>query len=236
VAATRAGDDGEPELLLHADLSGYSWNVPKSDWLNLGCGVDEPRAVRAAWTAARAHFADCGHLPPSAAAALDQPRGYTYHLFRPERFDRCHRDGAFLVGDALGLAHPLTAEGIAPAAWSGRLCAEAILAGAPASYGRRLAAHPLLADYARVHRLRELASALRRLAPTARGPGRAAPGPLVAASRRAIAGGFAWMFAGKPIPAGRALDPLAWVLERGLGSPLARALAARSRSPGDTPC
>lgn len=29
VAKTRIGEDGEPELLLHDDLGGYSWNVPK---------------------------------------------------------------------------------------------------------------------------------------------------------------------------------------------------------------
>src|SRR5512143_563478 len=39
VARTRMGSDGEPELVLFDGLSGYGWNVPKSDWLNIGCGT-----------------------------------------------------------------------------------------------------------------------------------------------------------------------------------------------------
>ena len=69
-----------------------------------------------------------------------------------------------LCGDSLGLAQPLTAEGILPAVLSGRLAAEAILAGAPESYPARLAAHPVLEDYRRVFRLREAAAALGRAA------------------------------------------------------------------------
>ena len=42
IARTRAGRDGEPELLLHDDLRGYSWNVPKTDWLNVGSGTVAP--------------------------------------------------------------------------------------------------------------------------------------------------------------------------------------------------
>ena len=44
----RIGADGEPELLLHDDLRGYSWIVPKTDWLNVGCGTVDPTEVRAA--------------------------------------------------------------------------------------------------------------------------------------------------------------------------------------------
>ena len=41
--ARAPGGDGEPELLLHDDLRGYSWNVPKTDWLNVGRGHGRPR-------------------------------------------------------------------------------------------------------------------------------------------------------------------------------------------------
>jgi hypothetical protein len=102
----------------------------------------------------------------------------------------------------LGLAQPLTAEGILPAVVSGRLAAEAILAGDPRSYAARLAAHPVLADYRRVFRLREAAGTLGgRRSP---GAGAARPGSRLA--RRAVARGFAWMFSGAPFPAPLLVD------------------------------
>src|SRR5262249_5692776 len=173
VAAARLGADGEPELLLHDDLGGYSWNVPKGAWLNVGTGTAVARRVRPAWAAARDFFLDSGHLPASARGPLALPEGHAYYLFDPAHLDSCHRDGAFLVGDALGLAHPLTAEGILPAVVSGRACAEAILAGAPLSYRQRLAAHPTFRDYALTRGLlRALLGLRRRRSGPARAPGR----------------------------------------------------------------
>jgi len=224
VARTRIGRDGEPELLLHDDLSGYSWNVPKTDWLNVGSGTADPNEVRAAWQAARAHFLGTGHLPADAAADLEPKamKGYAYYLYDPAhlaaaaRVDADGKGGAYLCGDSLGLAQPLTAEGILPAVISGRLCAEAILAGAPASYPARLAAHPVMDDYRRVFRLRETAAALARpSAPPRRDDGgtRATRGArarrLLSAPRlrgRAVATGFAWMFSGARLPAPKLID------------------------------
>jgi menaquinone-9 beta-reductase len=203
VARTRAGRDGEPELLLHDDLRGYSWNVPKTDWLNVGSGTVDPNEVRAAWLAARAHFVGAGHVPAEAAGALEPKamKGHAYYLYDPAhlagaaRVDDDGKGGAYLCGDSLGLAQPLTAEGILPAVISGRLCAEAILAGDPASYPARLAAHPIIDDYRRVFRLREAAAALARPSSTA---GRV--------RGRAIATGFAWMFSGARLPAPKLID------------------------------
>ena len=71
-------------------------------------------------------------------------KGHTYYLFDPAHLDGAAPGpdatgaGVLLCGDGLGLAQPLTAEGILPAVLSGRLAAEAILAGAPASYPARL--------------------------------------------------------------------------------------------------
>ncbi|HXT96392.1 MAG TPA: NAD(P)/FAD-dependent oxidoreductase [Polyangia bacterium] len=206
IARTRAGRDGEPELLLHDDLRGYSWNVPKTDWLNVGSGTVAPQEVRAAWQSARAHFAAAGHLPAEAAADLDAMKGHTYYLFDPAHLDGAvakndGRDDVLLCGDSLGLAQPLTAEGILPAVVSGRLAAEAILAGAPRSYPARLGAHPVLADYRRVFRLREAAAAL-----GGRGGRRSGGGPGARLGRRAVSGGFAWMFSGARLPAPRLVD------------------------------
>jgi len=113
-----------------------------------------------------------------------------------------------VCGDALGLAHPLTAEGIVPAALSGRLLGEAIAAGEPASYTERLRAHTIYRDYARVLELRNLISDIPRGDGDAATPS-APPAPAGRASRlasRAIASGFAWMFSGARLPAPRVID------------------------------
>lgn len=199
VAATRVGDDGEPELLLHEDLGGYSWNVSKGEWLNVGTGTSEPREVLAAWAAARELFSNAGHIPEEARALLDDAKGHSYYLFQPQHLLGCQRDGALLVGDALGLAHPLTAEGILPALLSGRLAGTALAAGAAAAYPATLGAHPLLRDYALARELLVAGIALRaRL-----GGGRwriPFPKPLARMSQLATAKGFAWLFSGRPIP------------------------------------
>ncbi len=205
VAATRMGKDGEPELLLHDDFGGYSWNVPKTAWLNVGCGTMNARAVRDAWSHARDHFA--GHLPADAADRLEHAKGHSYYLYDPAHLTGCERDGAFLVGDSLGLAQPITAEGILPAVVSGRLAAEAIITGG--SYRAAMERHPVMADYDFYYRVR-MAGA--RLKDRASGPSRlpAIPTPklLVDLGNAAVARGFGWMFAGKPVPARRALQRL----------------------------
>lgn len=199
IARTRVGRDGEPELLLHDDLRGYSWNVPKTAWLNVGSGTVEPHEVRAAWQRARRHFTEAGHVPPEAAAALEAMKGHSYYLFDPAHLESAWRRNVLLCGDSLGLAQPLTAEGILPAVISGRLAGEAILARAPESYPDRVRAHPVMADYRRVYRARELAAVLAR---RSSGGG----GTRSRIARRAIARGFAWMFSGARFPAPRLID------------------------------
>ena len=204
IARTRIGKDGEPELLLHDDLRGYSWNVSKTDWLNVGSGTADPTEVRAMWSKARDHFRP--HVPVESAAELDSVKGHSYFLFDPIHIDGAARDDAFLVGDSLGLAHPLTAEGILPSVVSGRVAAEAILTGA--NYVSRLRAHPVIADYTRVFRIREAIASFRS---TGNETSFAAAGDAVARSgsrmsRVAIARAFAWMFSGARMPAPRLID------------------------------
>lgn len=201
IARTRLGDDGEPELVLFDDLGGYGWNVPKRDWLNIGCGTLDATAVRDAWETTHALLRDTGHVPAEAEAQLGHMKGHSYFLFDPAHLAAAARDGAFLVGDSLGLAHPLTAEGIVPAATSGRLLGEAIASGNAASYAEQLAHHPLIEDYRRTYRVIEAARRLRR---DHGKNGNATPrghrtDPLVAR-------GFARMFSGKPLPAAKLID------------------------------
>jgi menaquinone-9 beta-reductase len=203
IARTRVGSDGEPELVLFDGLSGYGWNVPKKDWLNLGCGTLDATSVRDAWKTTHALLRESGHVPEEAEEQLAHLKGHSYFLFDPAHLDGAVRGTALLVGDSLGLAHPLTAEGIVPAVTSGRLAAEAILAEDPASYVNALRADPLLADYRRTYRVVE---AGRRLKKKAKGNGNG-KSPF----DRAVARGFAWMFSGARLPAPKMID---FVLDR----------------------
>ena len=102
-----------------------------------------------------------------------------------------------------------------PAIVSGRLAAEAILAGDPASYPARMHAHPVIADYRRIARLRRAIAGLgvgargangserRRRGARRRIGLRAHPARL---GRRMLVNGFAWMFSGARLPAPRAID------------------------------
>ncbi len=205
IAATRIGDDGEPELLLHDDLHGYSWNIAKTSWLNVGAGTVEAKACRAAMDAASDHFFGQGHLPASARAPLSSMKGHSYYLFREDAPDRAARQRAFLVGDALGLAQPMTAEGILPAIVSGRLCAEAISDGG--DYAERLRQHPVFADYELITRLMVAGATVYPLTPKPTSAVRSQVSALTARlADSMVASAFAWMFAGKPLPARRLLD------------------------------
>ena len=207
VAASRLGEDGEPELYLHPDLRGYSWNIPKSDWLNVGTGTLEAKQVKPAWRRARQLFTDSGHLPEGAGAALEAAKGHSYYLFEPTHLARCVNRSALLVGDALGLAHPFTAEGIRPAIVSARLAADAIAENDSESYRTRMRQHSLFVEYSTLWRIRDTGGALRRSGDEAsvgagRAKGRARKGA-EAAVHRWVARSFASMFSGRPLPAYR---------------------------------
>lgn len=205
VAATRVGRDGEPELLLHDDLGGYSWNVPKSGWLNVGCGTKDPRRVRGAWRQARDRLESERHVPASAGDALDRMKGHSYYLFDPAHLDDCARAGAYLVGDALGLAQPLTAEGILPAILSGHLAARAILDGgeSEAAYRTQLRTHPVFATYTLYARALALLSTAR-----ARTAGRPRSGAPRRGAGRLVSSLFAHTFSGRTLPGAALLQRL----------------------------
>ena len=198
---------------------GYGWNVPKSSWLNVGCGTLDATGVRGAWRTTHAHLRAAGHLPPAVEPELAHMKGHAYYLFDPAHLEGAAREGALLVGDALGLAHPLTAEGILPATLSGRIAAEAILEGGTRRYPDRLRRHPLLAEYRRVHHLLAAGRALRRKLPRRADGHLPARGwrPARALAEVAIARGFAWMFSGRSLPAGGLVDRLAELVPRAGG-------------------
>jgi menaquinone-9 beta-reductase len=206
VERTRLGRDGEPELVLFDGVGGYGgygWNVPKSDWINVGCGTLDASAVRDAWKVTHDHLRAAGHVPREAEPELEHVKGHSYFLFDPVHLEAACRDNALLVGDSLGLAHPITAEGILPAVVSGRCAAAAILAGEPGRYPAQLAAHDVIADYRRVHRLVATTTAT------------TATGAAASVGRYAVARGFGWMFSGAKLPMPRLLDRVLDLLPNG---------------------
>jgi flavin-dependent dehydrogenase len=158
IAACRVGEDGEPEILLHDDMKGYSWNVPKGKWLNVGTGTLVAREVLPSWEKARTFFQEngsSGTIPLSSHSMLDKMKGHGYIFFNSDHLDFCQADNVFLIGDALGLAQPMTGEGILPAVLSGKLCATAITEGRPETYKESLRTHPIINDYRIMHSIQK---------------------------------------------------------------------------------
>ncbi len=199
VAACRVGADGEPQIFLHDDMKGYSWNVPKGPWLNVGTGTTVAKEVLPAWSKARTFFEGMGTdgtIPVSSRAMLDKMKGRGYTIFHPNRLRVCQADNAFLIGDALGLAQPMTGEGILPAILSGKCCAAAIVDGQPETYGERLRTHPIISDYRTLHSVQSLV----KKAVSNRGvQSDSKPG----FGDRLIVHVFAYLFSGKRIPGSR---------------------------------
>ncbi len=116
---------GIPQLLFAPDLKGYAWSLRKGGYLNAGFGgdygADAARGLRRAWTLLQ----DCGAVP---AGAPLPARGHCYHV--RARTPRARAgDGFLLVGDAAGLAHPKTGEGILAAVESALLAAASLREG-----------------------------------------------------------------------------------------------------------
>ena len=128
----------------------YLWIFPRPGGVSVGIAYGAGRLSDGAARACLDGFL-ARHLP----AAAGSPRyrypipvyggatGGTLRLAAARR--------VLLVGDAAGLADPLTREGIRPAIRAGRWAAESLLAGRPEEYPRRVAAG-LDADMARAER------------------------------------------------------------------------------------
>lgn len=114
---------GRPELYFCRDLRGYGWCVRKQDYLNIGFGRLDPRALPKASTEF-VDFLKTKHAIP--ADASWRWRGHAYLLFGPAG-RRAVDDAVILVGDAAGLAYPQSGEGIRPAIESGLMAASTIL-------------------------------------------------------------------------------------------------------------
>jgi flavin-dependent dehydrogenase len=133
-----------PLLRFFEDLSGYAWCFRKGNFVNVGLGRINGRALPQQARALRDALMAEGLVPVGLAA---QFHGHAY-LLAGSGSRECIGDGILLAGDAAGLADPRSGEGIRPAIESGILAARAVLA----ARGRYDRAH--LAPYALQLRVR----------------------------------------------------------------------------------
>jgi geranylgeranyl reductase family protein len=162
-------DPADPLLrsdLLHLDYGvlrrGYAWLFPKADHLNIGAGLfhGRKRDVRRDPTARQRIHAAINTTATALGVAQERLgglRSYAHPLpfwDGPEPLNTA--DGrVLLVGDAAGLINPLFGDGLFHAIRSGRLAAEAVLEGQPASHTERV--HALLGeDFEAARRLAQI--------------------------------------------------------------------------------
>ena len=112
-----------PALYFYRDLKGYGWCVRKGQYVNVGVGRLDPRALPAVFARFLDFLRGTSSCPP-----LGNPRwrGHAY-LVRHARQRRVLDGGVLLLGDAAGLAYPQSGEGIRPAIESGLLAASTII-------------------------------------------------------------------------------------------------------------
>ncbi len=104
---------------------GFAWVFPRQDFASVGIlGMDSGPRLREEldnWLELWGYEAEPGQIHGHPIPLVDFTRAI-------------QTKNIFLVGDAAGLADPLTGEGIKFAIMSGRFAAEAILSGRPSSY------------------------------------------------------------------------------------------------------
>ena len=114
-----------PALFFSRDMKGYGWLIRKGNYLNIGFG----RMDTGTLTRHSRDFFSClrqrNDLP---SRLIGRFQGHTYRLYGGEGRRDCVGDGALLIGDSAGLAHPFSGEGILPAIESALLAAETVLA------------------------------------------------------------------------------------------------------------
>ena len=117
-------------LLIFGDLPvGYLWIFPKADHLSVGIGALHPKPGELQSVLKR--------VMQRYGISLDgEQHGHPLPIYRCR--EQVNTARTFLVGDAAGFVDPFTGEGIRFAIKSGRMAAEAILAGEPQQYAARL--------------------------------------------------------------------------------------------------
>jgi flavin-dependent dehydrogenase len=126
---------GAPDAIVfqtYADLEGYLWSFPRVDHASVGIATrlgDVP--VHDLWQRVSGFLAEtCPEIKKEQRWAGLLPMAQDASLWDTP----CAGPGWALLGDAAGLVHPITGEGIAYALWSAELLAEAFRQGDPGSY------------------------------------------------------------------------------------------------------
>jgi len=113
----------EPELLFTEDLKGYGWSFRKDGFINVGLGRRDPERLAGHRTRFVEALQAAGKIPRELPLRF---RGHAYLLWG-EASRQLLADGVLLIGDAAGLAYPMSGEGIRPAIESGLLAARVLL-------------------------------------------------------------------------------------------------------------
>ena len=111
-----------PEFYFCPDLKGYGWCFRKQRYLNVGLGRIDPHGVSRATADFASSLKADGRLPPDVECDW---RGHAYLVVQP-RLRRTAGENVLLVGDAAGLAHARSGEGIRAGIESGLIAASMI--------------------------------------------------------------------------------------------------------------
>lgn len=114
-----------PALFFCRDMKGYGWLFRKGSFLNIGLGRMDKKNLNRHMGEFRAFLQKRGYLGGGITARF---QGHAYLLYERQGGRRCVGEGALLIGDAAGLSHPQSGEGILPAIESALLAADTILA------------------------------------------------------------------------------------------------------------
>lgn len=114
-----------PELFFCRDMKGYGWLFRKGSYLNIGLGRRDSRYLGRHTNDFCRFLESRGELP---AGFNGRFLGHAYLLHDHRGGRSCTGDGALLIGDAAGLSHPQSGEGILPAIESALLAADTVIA------------------------------------------------------------------------------------------------------------
>jgi flavin-dependent dehydrogenase len=139
-----------PELFFCDDLAGYGWCFRKGMFLNIGLGRVGASHLTDHVQAFVQFLRDRGKL---VAPLPDRFHGHAYQLYE-RATPKLLGDGVLLIGDAAGLAHPKSGEGIRPAVESALIAAQVIEDALSSGRNDTLSSYPELmkAHFGPAHR------------------------------------------------------------------------------------
>lgn len=127
-----------PELDFTRALDGYGWCFRKGEYLNVGLGRRDAPSIARDVRAYVEWLVASGRIP----GGLPRPlRGHAYRL-REGPPPRIVGEGVLLAGDAAGLAHAASGEGILPAIQSGHVAGDVLVEALRGGGARVLADYP----------------------------------------------------------------------------------------------